>query len=560
VRAAATVGLLALLAVAVPTRAAGDEGDARAHFDAGLKAFEEGEYDRAVVEFETAWKLKPHPDFLINIATTYERLYKPKEARETYERFLAEAPPTSDLRALAEKRLRVLRTLRGSILVDARQKDATVHLTGAGIDVTKNSGSTFTELLPGTYHVHVEFPGYSSIDVDVNLAPGESHAVTDPLLIERETLTVLSVPDHARVFIDNVDTGEVTPLSRALEVGAHALRLELPDREPHAETVELKVGKPAFRRVNLPLPPRSGRTEMVLASMLYGGYAGTALTIAIGGSRVTTGTGIAALTLTALGGVGLGLLGAWALTDEGMKVGHSSIIIGSTLWGTLAGTSLAFGLGLNNQATQQSTLAVSLAGSVLGLGAGILTARKADPSAGDAALVNSGGLWGYATGTLLTEALSRRRGDHDQFFGWLSLGGEALGLATGSVMARGFEVSRRRVAVIDAAGLLGAVLGYGIGYAAGDDSPDPDSGTLCPGPVNRCVSGARYALGGMVLGIVTASILTSRLHFDVPKTEALIARHGDRWAIGLPQLHLGAALTPRGVAQQATLDLASGDW
>jgi len=118
---------------------------------------------------------------------------------------------------------------------------------------------------------------------------------------------------------------------------------------------------------------------------------------------------------------------------------------------------------------------------------------------------------------------------------------------------------------VDAAGLLGTVLGYGIGYASGDDTNDPANGSLCPtSSVRRCVNAARYALGGLAVGLLSSAVLTSRLKpgqkSDLPRADALLSRHDERWALGLPNLRLSVQPTPEGIAQQAVVDLARGEW
>src|SRR5262245_26459017 len=90
--------------------------EARRHFENGERLFhEQADYDAAVEEYLTAWRLKPHPNVLYNIAVAYERVYKPEEAREYYERFVRSSPESGELKQKAEARLRVLRALPGSV-------------------------------------------------------------------------------------------------------------------------------------------------------------------------------------------------------------------------------------------------------------------------------------------------------------------------------------------------------------------------------------------------------------------------------------------------------------
>lgn len=546
--------LLLLCGLLLPALASAGEPaeEAAAHFESGRAAFELGEYDIAVGEFRAAYKLKPLPDVLINIATCLEREYNSSEARAAYEEFLREAPSGSPLRPLADKRLKVLRQLPGSILVTANRPGAEVVLTGENLRQRGTSPQRFDALPPGAYHVRVALADHVPVEADIKLEPGQAHVADVRLEHQVETLTIFSVPDRARVFIDDREYG-ITPFSRPLDTGrGRKLRLEVPDLPPYGERFDLEAGKPLSRPITFKRPPRSGRVELVLASMLYGGAAAGALTLAIVSNYKfsVTGIGLAVLAPTTAAGIGLGFLASWMLTDDYTKVGHSSIIIGGTAWGTLLGASLSLGLDLS----LRNTLAVSLAGGGLGLGAGILTAWRTDLSAGQAAIVNSGGTWGAVTGALVTEAIAFSPSSHDPALGWLTLGGTSLGLLTASLLARRFEISRGHMAIIDMFGALGLGLGYGIGYTTG---PRAVSGSLmCTN--GSCEGGARWALGGMAIGLVASALLTRHYKGDVVLKEALLRPRGV--ALELPEMRFAVGASPEGVDRRFTLDFLRGSF
>src|SRR5205823_12493396 len=115
-----------------------------------------------------------------------------------------EKPAEGPLRELAEKRLRVLRELPGSILVAANKPGAHVELTARG--ELRRTGVTphrFDALPPGSYHVRVTLADHAPVEQDVTIAPGEAHVVDAHLDHQVETLTVFSIPDHARVFLND---------------------------------------------------------------------------------------------------------------------------------------------------------------------------------------------------------------------------------------------------------------------------------------------------------------------------------------------------------------------
>src|SRR5581483_7130851 len=100
-----------VVSLACATAHADDAADARAHYEAGQKLYDQGRYDESITEYEAAYRLKPHPNVLYNIAQAHERLLEYGESVKWFERYLAEAPPDAEFRTLVENRLRVLRGL-----------------------------------------------------------------------------------------------------------------------------------------------------------------------------------------------------------------------------------------------------------------------------------------------------------------------------------------------------------------------------------------------------------------------------------------------------------------
>jgi tetratricopeptide (TPR) repeat protein len=72
--------------------------EAKAHFHLGSAFYEAHSYDRALVEYEAAYKAKPLPQFLFNIAQALRQLHQRDRSIETYNRFLVKQPdgPAAD--------------------------------------------------------------------------------------------------------------------------------------------------------------------------------------------------------------------------------------------------------------------------------------------------------------------------------------------------------------------------------------------------------------------------------------------------------------------------------
>lgn len=110
-RAALVASLLLVLASA-PLAAAQDGAtveQARAHFETGTRAFDTGDYELAVSEFQRAHALTGHPDLLFNIYSSAERAGRLELAVSSLEGFLAEGQVEPERRPVLEERLSRLR-------------------------------------------------------------------------------------------------------------------------------------------------------------------------------------------------------------------------------------------------------------------------------------------------------------------------------------------------------------------------------------------------------------------------------------------------------------------
>lgn len=113
-------GLLLVLAVFGPAGAtAQDEHDdpiaerpetqaAQETFEAGMEAFDAGDYERAVEAFQATYELAPHPDVLFNIYSAAERGGQLELAADALENYLLNGEP-GDRRAVLVGRLERLR-------------------------------------------------------------------------------------------------------------------------------------------------------------------------------------------------------------------------------------------------------------------------------------------------------------------------------------------------------------------------------------------------------------------------------------------------------------------
>lgn len=84
------------------------EEAARAHFEAGQSLYMQDQYEAAIEAFRAAYAAFPAPDYLYNIAVSYERLHQYSLAADYFERYLrekADAPDAAEVR----RRIHLLR-------------------------------------------------------------------------------------------------------------------------------------------------------------------------------------------------------------------------------------------------------------------------------------------------------------------------------------------------------------------------------------------------------------------------------------------------------------------
>jgi len=121
---------LAVLALAVawcPSMAFAedDAAVAKAHYETGVRHFDLSEYEPALAEFKEAYRNKPDPVFLYNIAQCHRKLGHVDEAITFYQSYLRRAPEAKN-RDEVERRIAELQSPRGG------ESAPIGHSTGGG--------------------------------------------------------------------------------------------------------------------------------------------------------------------------------------------------------------------------------------------------------------------------------------------------------------------------------------------------------------------------------------------------------------------------------------------
>lgn len=231
---------------------------------------------------------------------------------------------------------------------------------------------------------------------------------------------------------------------------------------------------------------RSGALELHVWSTLYGLWLGAAIPGALGADD-SAPYGIGLL----LGGPTGYLAARSFLGDRRISVGQARAISWGGTWGTWQGYGWGDVLGLTTETREhtfqtcadvnqltgqcarfetvtyrsqdqdaQKVFASLIAGGLLGVAAGSFIAGRGEISPGTATLVNFGSLWGSWYAVALG-VIANQDQHEDRLLLWTLLGGN-VGLVTTAMIAPKYNISRPRARIINLAGVVGLLGGFGV--------------------------------------------------------------------------------------------------
>lgn len=179
--------LAASLAILVPmglpgspelAHAENDKAEASRHFKLGVKLYAESKFDEALIEFQRAYELSPHPSVLYNIAASHRELSHYGEAIQYYEQFLAEGKGVAkaDLLARARVELQELRGRIGSVVIDVTPAGVTVTVDEREVGTTPLDGPVIVG--PGRHTFVLRAPSGQVESRTVTIAAGDTATVS----------------------------------------------------------------------------------------------------------------------------------------------------------------------------------------------------------------------------------------------------------------------------------------------------------------------------------------------------------------------------------------------
>jgi hypothetical protein len=486
------------------------------HYDRGRILYAQGDYVGAIEEFVAAYCHGRYPSILVDIGQAYERLVDYEKAVAYLERYIADAPRNEhNTREIIAYRTEVLRNLPARLRVATVPAGAQVSLTTRGGLAAQARANAPEPILvrQGTYELKIEMPGYEVVRQTIRAQIGQPYSYYFRLDPQKGQARIFVSPEDARIFVDDKMVG-IGSYIDTLAIGTYTVTVEAPRRPTVKRPLEVRAERPAELLVKMPGEISSGRRQLLVFSTIASGLFGAGAL-----SSAFTGNDSVAGTIGGIVGVGAGFGGAYFGIPHHISVGTSSYLIGASFIGAAQGGMLAayYCAGATTSCEDNVVANVVLLSGVAGLGFAAATTNRVRLSGGDAALINSGALWGTVAGGLFWSAFDRELEDSRLGAGlfWLGL---TSGVVTGAALAARLDYSRGHVAIIDLGAIAGIIAGSALANVfpeTGNRSGDPEADAA--GSERQ----AHLALGGMAAGLITTWYLTG--HWDVPGGSGTVA-------------------------------------
>jgi hypothetical protein len=474
--------------------------EAGEHFERGKLLYEQGDYKGAVVELVSAYCLSPHYLPLMSIGQAYERELEYEKAIAYFRRFVLAVPkdakPLSscdpdpqDQKQLIAARIRVLEDLPAKVRVNTEPANAHITIENEARKVADDRSGKEIEIPGGRYTMTIEHEGYRTVTREIVAEVGKPYTFFEKLEPKRGRLRVHVAPEEARLFVNKLQVG--TGVYEADMPGGHyTISAEAPDFLTDTREVEVLADRDTTINVELAPAPQTGRRQLLAYGTVAGGVAGgTLIGVQSNPYYIVLGVG---------GGFAAGALAVYFGTDRDLPLGTSSLTITSSFFGSIAGATSASIFTDNG-----NIISPAIGGGlVLGAGLGYYAGERLHVRPGDAAIVNSGALWGTVAGGLFAVSFDSA-GEHRSIDSGIVLSGLGLGTVAGALLAHNYTVSRGRAALIDASGVLGIVLGLAANSVASRGEATTDERT------------SNFAVGGLAIGLILGGVLTR--HMDEPK-------------------------------------------
>jgi hypothetical protein len=476
------------------------------HYERGETLYAQGDYEGAVLELVYGYCLAPtYYSLLKDIGQAYERNLDYEKAIGYLERYVKEVPanarPAPDVpdpqldKLIVARRVEVLKKLKAKLYVESSPAGARITIANdAGVAARARSGETI-EVLGGHYDMTIELDGFEPYHQALDVKIGKPYTYFVPLVARKGRLSMQVLPPDARIFIGDRLVG-IGHIDVVLAGDTYVVTSEAPDRITDRRHIVVLADQVKRVQIELPSQPQIGRRQLIAFSTATGAGATALLLYAF------QNTGLAGV--GSLAGGAAGFAGSEFLLPGDLPLGTSNL----TVTGTIGGGILGAGVGLLFTQRVEVIEPVIGAALVLGGGFGYLMGASTQITPGDAALINSGLVWGSVSGGLF--ALSFDPGH--RVAGGLILSGLGMGTIGGVLLQHAYGITRTHAALIDVGGLVGIIGGLAAESLAYPSQTTRDSTATVDARTQEHL--ANFALGGMAIGLLAAGVLTRNL--DAP--------------------------------------------
>lgn len=183
--AALAAASISLTAAPTAAYAQNPTNEARAAFQEGVRDFAAQRFAQALEAFRRAYRIRPHPSVLVNIANCQLALDQPQAALATFENYLTDAGATLTpaQRAPIDQAIATARQRLATITINAMPPGVQIFLDGELIGSAPIRHPV--QVGPGPHVLEARTPGGPSQQFQTRLSPGGAATVTLDVVHQR---------------------------------------------------------------------------------------------------------------------------------------------------------------------------------------------------------------------------------------------------------------------------------------------------------------------------------------------------------------------------------------
>jgi hypothetical protein len=224
---------------------------ARRHFHVGVKLYRDTNYQGALAEFEAAYRDKPGPGSLQNVALCLKALFRYAEAAETL-RLLLDRHRTElsepEQRAV-EAAIGELASLVGRVFITVKPELAEVNIDGRPI--RREELARGVPLNVGEHTVAVEAKGYTRLVEVLRLASQQELRQSFALTPSAGFLDIVAADPKAAIAVDEEPVAYHEWSGPVSADSDHLVQIYRDGFEPFEQTVRVELGKTTHVRATL---------------------------------------------------------------------------------------------------------------------------------------------------------------------------------------------------------------------------------------------------------------------------------------------------------------------